>query len=91
MAGMRAVHKKTGTTFKFTGDIKECIERVEKELKEKQESQERVFLKWQRDKAVKAWESYEKRISDLKDFIPLAKNELRKREEGQQDGKSENI
>lgn len=28
MAGMRAVHKKDGTTFKFTGDLKEAIEKA---------------------------------------------------------------
>lgn len=30
MAGMRAVHKKNGTTFKFSGDLKEAIEKAEK-------------------------------------------------------------
>ena len=35
MAGMRAVHKKNGTTFKYSGDLKETIEKAEKELKEK--------------------------------------------------------
>lgn len=34
MAGMRAVHKKNGTTFKYSGDLKETIEKAEKELKE---------------------------------------------------------
>lgn len=29
MAGMRAVHKKDGTTFKFSGDLKEAIEKAE--------------------------------------------------------------
>ena len=33
MAGMRAVHKKNGTTFKYSGDLKETIEKAEKELK----------------------------------------------------------
>ena len=36
MAGMRAVHKKNGTTFKYSGDLKETIEKAEKELKEKE-------------------------------------------------------
>lgn len=35
MAGIRAVHKKNGTTFKYSGDLKETIEKAEKELKEK--------------------------------------------------------
>ena len=35
MAGMRAVHKKNGTTFKYSGDLKETIEKAEKELKER--------------------------------------------------------
>lgn len=33
MAGMRAVHKKNGTTFKYSGDLKETIEKAEKETK----------------------------------------------------------
>lgn len=36
MAGMRAVHKKNETTFKYSGDLKETIEKAEKELKEKE-------------------------------------------------------
>lgn len=32
MAGMRAVHKKDGTTFKFSGDLREAIEKAEKAL-----------------------------------------------------------
>ena len=50
-------------------------------MREKENSQKRVFLKWQRDNAVKAYENYEKRIDDLQDFIPLAKEELKKRQE----------
>lgn len=88
MAGMRAVHKKDGTTYKFTGDLKESIEKAEKELQEKRGSQQRVFLQWQRDNAVKAYESYERRIVDLQDFVKLGKEELKKRQEGQQDGES---
>lgn len=30
MAGMRAVHKKNGTTFKYSGDLKETIEKAER-------------------------------------------------------------
>lgn len=32
MAGMRAVHKKNGTTFKYSGDLKETIEKAEKRI-----------------------------------------------------------
>ena len=89
MAGMRAVHKKNGTTFKFSGALKDAIDKAEKELNEKTESQQRVFLKWQRDNAVKAYENYEKRIKDLRDFIELGKKELKKRQEaaGHEEGK----
>lgn len=41
MAGMRAVHKKNGTTFKYSGDLKETIEKAEKELKEKEGTTQR--------------------------------------------------
>ena len=44
MAGMRAVHKKNGTTFKYSGDLKETIEKAEKELKEKEEQHNGFFL-----------------------------------------------
>lgn len=55
MAGMRAVHKKNGTTFKYSGDLKETIEKAEKELKEKEGTTQWLFLKWQYDNARKAF------------------------------------
>lgn len=82
MAGIRAVHKKNGTTFKYSGDLKETIEKAEKELKEKEGTTQWLFLKWQYDNARKAFEKYNRRLEDLKDFIKLAKEELAKREEG---------
>ena len=45
MAGIRAVHKKNGTTFKYSGDLKETIEKAEKELKEKEGTTQWLFLK----------------------------------------------
>lgn len=78
MAGMRAVHKKNGTTFKYSGDLKETIEKAEKELKEKEGTTQWLFLKWQYDNARKAFEKYNRRLEDLKDFIKLAKEELAK-------------
>ena len=86
MAGMRAVHKKSGTTFKFTGDLKEAIEKAEKELKEKEGTTQWLFLKCQYDNAKKALDSYNRRVKDLKDFIRLGNEELEKRntEEQQQ-------
>lgn len=81
MAGMRAVHKKNGITFKYSGDLKETIEKAEKELKEKEGTTQWLFLKWQYDNARKAFEKYNRRLEDLKDFIKLAKEELAKREE----------
>lgn len=79
MAGMRAVHKKNGTTFKYSGDLKETIEKAEKELKEKEGTTQWLFLKWQYDNARKAFEKYNRRLEDLKDFIKLAKKNLQKR------------
>jgi hypothetical protein len=81
VAGMRAVHKKNGTTFKYSGDLKETIEKAEKELKEKEGTTQWLFLKWQYDNVRKAFEKYNRRLEDLKDFIKLAKEELAKREE----------
>lgn len=62
MAGMRAVHKKNGTTFKYSGDLKETIEKAEKELKEKEGTTQWLFLKWQYDNARKAFEKYNRRL-----------------------------
>lgn len=81
MAGVRAKKTKNGITYTFSGELKECLEKARKELQEKTASQERVFLRWQKDKALKAYENYEKRIKELRDFIPLAEKELKKREE----------
>lgn len=82
MAGMRAKKSKNGgTTFTFSGELSDAIETAEKELYEKTTSNKRIFLKWQRDNAVKAYENYEKRIKDLRNFIPLAKEELKKQQE----------
>jgi len=81
MAGMKALHKKTETTFRYTGDLKETIKKAEKELKEKSGSQHWLFLKWQYDNAKKAFDSYNRRIKDLNDFIKLGEEELKKREE----------
>ena len=81
MAGMRAVHKKNGTTFKFTGDLKEAVEKAEKELKEKDGTTQWLFLKWQYDNAKKALDTYNRRLSDLRDFIRLGKEELEKRKQ----------
>jgi predicted RNase H-like nuclease len=79
MAGMRAKRTGTKVTYTFSGDLQEVLKKAKKELKEKGESQERVFLQWQKDKAVKACDNYERRIADLQDFIPLAVKELRER------------
>ena len=81
MAGMRAVHKKNGTTFKFTGDLKEAVEKAEKELKEKDGTTQWIFLKWQYDNAKKALDTYNRRLSDLRDFIRLGKEELENRKQ----------
>lgn len=81
MAGMRAVHKKNGTTFKFTGDLKEAVEKAEKELKEKDGTTKWLFLKWQYENAKKALDSYNRRLRDLRDFIRLGKEELEKKKQ----------
>lgn len=74
MAGMRAVHKKNGTTFKYSGDLKETIEKAEKELKEKEGTTQWLFLKWQYDNARKAFEKYNRRdevMTHISDFNAL--------------------
>lgn len=38
MAGMRAVHKKNGTTFKYSGDLKDFIKLAKEELAKREEA-----------------------------------------------------
>lgn len=80
MAGMRAKHQKSGkVTYTFSGDLAESIQKARKELRQKEESEERNFLKWQYEKAKKAYETYERRIDDLQGFIRLGTEELERR------------
>ena len=93
MAGMRAVHKKNGTTFKYSGDLKETIEKAEKELKEKEGTTQWLFLKWQYDNARKAFEKYNRRLDALdaqifecemeyKEIVTALTGENRRKEHG---------
>ena len=50
-----------------------------KELRQKEDSEERTFLRWQYEKAKKPYETYERRITDLQGFIKLGTEELEKR------------
>lgn len=80
MAGMTAKHQKSGKViYSFSGDLEECIQKARKELRQKEDSEERTFLRWQHEKAKKAHETYERRIEDLKGFIRLGTEELEKR------------
>lgn len=81
MAGMRAKHKKNETTFQFAGELSDAIKKAENELREKEGTTRWLFLKWQYDNAKKALDNYNRRIKDLKEFIKLGKEELKKREE----------
>ena len=62
--GMTAKRTKNGIVYSFTGELQDALEAAQKELDKKVQSQERVFLQWQFDKAKKARDNYEKRISD---------------------------
>jgi hypothetical protein len=87
VAGMRSKKKKGGgTTYTYSGDLAECIEKSEKELKEKRGSQQQLFLLWQYQNAKKAYDNFNKRIDDLENFIRLGKEELKRRKERGEDG-----
>lgn len=79
--GMRVKRNKNGVVFSFTGELQDALEAARKELDKKIQSQERVFLQWQFEKAKKARDTYEKRIEDLQGFIRLAEKELAGKEE----------
>lgn len=70
------------TTFVYSGDLQTSVEEARKELEKKATSQERLFLKWQFERAKKSYETYERRISDLSEFISLGEAEMKKRETG---------
>ena len=80
MVGFTAKHKKGNVSFTYRGDLRECIEKAEKELEKKQGGQEGLFLLWQYERAKKALNTHNRRIEDLKDFIEVAKRELEKKE-----------
>lgn len=67
--------------FSYKGDLEKAMKQAEKELREKKNSQKRVFLEWQYKKAQKERDAYEQRIEDLKDFIELAKEKLEEKNE----------
>jgi len=53
--------KKNGTiarTFTYSGDLEKCIEDAKRELEKKRDGQERVFLRWQAEKANAALDRY---------------------------------
>lgn len=82
--GMTAKRKRNGgITYKYSGDLEDALAAAKKELDKKRESQERLFLKWQFEKTKRAQETYERRITDLGDFIRLAEKELEKRKLGE--------
>ena len=81
MARFTAKHKKGRVSFTYSGDLQECIDKAEKELEIKQGSQEQLFLIWQYGRAKKALDTYNRRIEDLKSFIPLAKEELERKKQ----------
>lgn len=88
MAGMRAKHQKSGkVTYTFSGDLADSIQKARKELRQKEDSEERSFLKWQHERAKKAYETYERRIDDLKGFIRLGTEELERRKIEEQEEK----
>ena len=68
----------------------ESIQKARKELRQKEESEERNFLKWQYEKAKKAYETYERRIDDLQGFIRLGTEELERREIEKKEEHNEN-
>lgn len=82
-AKMTTKRTKDKKTYMYTGSLEAAVENSKEELRKKRESQERVFLKWQYDKAKKAYEAYERRITDLKNFIELGEEEIQKQKEAE--------
>ena len=78
--GFTVKHKKNSgmivRSFTYTGDLEKCIEDAKKELEKKRSSEERTFLRWQADRAIKALDKYEGRIDDLVAFIQAGNRKL---------------
>lgn len=74
--GVTVKHTKNGTKFEYSGDLEKAIESAKSELEKKENAKERLYLLWQYERAKRARDSYERRISDLKRFIPLAEEKL---------------
>lgn len=78
-SGFSIKHTKTARNFSYYGDLKEAIDKAEKEYSEKLNNVEkRKFLLWTYERAKKELEAWDRRISDLGDFISLAKDALKK-------------
>lgn len=75
---MRVKHGKGKTDYYYKGDLEQELKKAKSEYMEKETAQERVFLLWQFQRAKKAYEKYEQRVSDLKRFIELAEEEMEK-------------
>lgn len=80
MAGMtvKRDRKNAKVTYQFKNSLRDALEKSEEELERKCKSKDREFLKWQYEKSKRAYEAYERRIEDLRDFIELAKEEIDK-------------
>ncbi len=77
-------HIKNGRRFTYSGDLREAIDKAEKELREKEENfTKRSFLLWTYQRAKKELEAWDRRIDDLHAFIKVAREELSKQEESE--------
>lgn len=80
-AKMTTKRTKDKVTYQFTQNLEAAVKNSKEELVKKKDSQERVFLKWQYERAKRAYEAYERRIKDLEGFIELAEKEKQKETE----------
>jgi len=69
------------SSFSYSGDLEECINKAKKEANQKRESEERTHIKWEYERAKKQHENYEQKIKDLDDFARLAKKQIEKEKE----------
>ncbi len=86
--GMRVKRTKDRVLYSYTGELQDSLDCARKELDKKLKSQDLDFLRWQLEKAKKAYDAYERRIFDLQEFIRLAEKELMKKENVSGEGES---
>lgn len=70
--------------FTYSGDLREAIEKANKDLRKEKENAEIPYWKWMLEKAQKAIAAHDNRIRRIQAFIDCAERHLKAEKEGEQ-------